>query len=129
MLLEIGTEEIPSDYLDNGIRALKRLAESYLMENRIKVEGRIDSHGTPRRLVLVGSDVAEKQDDAVQEMTGPPKKVAFDEDGNPTKAALGFAQKQGVSVDYRSSGSVDEKAFLLHRPELVTSEHLSRLIG
>lgn len=99
LLLEIGTEEIPSDYLDNGIRELKRLAESYLRDSRIKVEGGLDSHGTPRRLVLVGSDVAEKQDDAVQEMTGPPKKVAFDEDGNPTKAALGFAQKQGVSVD------------------------------
>ncbi len=99
LLLEIGTEEIPSDYLDNGIRELKRLAESYLRDSRIKVEGGLDSHGTPRRLVLVGSDVAEKQDDALQEMTGPPKKVSFDEHGNPTKAALGFAQKQGVSVD------------------------------
>lgn len=99
LLLEIGTEEIPSAYLDNGIRELRRLAESYLRDSRIKVEGGLDSHGTLRRLVLVGSNIAEKQDDAVQEMTGPPKKVAFDESGNPTKAALGFAQKQGVSVD------------------------------
>jgi glycyl-tRNA synthetase beta chain len=99
LLLEIGTEEIPAGYLDNGIRELKRLAESYLRENRIKVEGDIFTHGTLRRLVLAGRDIAEKQDDAVQEMTGPPKKVAFDEAGNPTKAAIGFAQKQGVSVD------------------------------
>ncbi len=99
MLLEIGTEEIPADYLDNGIRELKRLAESYLRDCRIKVEGGLVSCGTLRRLVLVDSDIAESQDDAVQEMTGPPKKVAFDEGGNPTKAALGFAQKQGVSVD------------------------------
>ena len=99
LLLEIGTEEIPSDYLDNGIRSLKRLAESRIRESRIKVEGGLDAHGTPRRLVLMGSEIAENQDDAVQEMTGPPKKVAFDEDGNPTKAAIGFAQKQGVSVD------------------------------
>ncbi|MBW1689289.1 MAG: glycine--tRNA ligase subunit beta [Deltaproteobacteria bacterium] len=99
LLLEIGTEEIPSDYLDNGIRSLKRLAESRIRESRIKVEGGLDAHGTPRRLVLIGSEIAENQDDAVQEMTGPPKKVAFDEDGNPTKAAIGFAQKQGVSVD------------------------------
>jgi len=99
LLLEIGTEEIPSDYLDNGIRSLKRLAESRIRESRIKVEGGLDAHGTPRRLVLMGSEIAENQDDAVQETTGPPKKVAFDEDGNPTKAAIGFAQKQGVSVD------------------------------
>ncbi len=99
LLLEIGTEEIPADYLDNGIRELKRLAESYLREARIKVEGGLSSYGTLRRLVLVGGDIAENQADAVQEMTGPPKKVAFDEDGNPTKAAIGFAQKQGVPVD------------------------------
>jgi len=99
LLLEIGTEEIPADYLDNGIRELKRLAESCLREARINVEGGLSSYGTLRRLVLVGSDIAENQADAVQDMTGPPKKVAFDEAGNPTKAALGFAQKQGVAVD------------------------------
>jgi len=99
LLLEIGTEEIPADYLDNGIRELRRLAESYLQEARIKVEGEIYSKGTLRRLVLVGSDISEKQEDTVQETTGPPVKVAFDEHGNPTKAAIGFAQKQGVSVD------------------------------
>jgi glycyl-tRNA synthetase beta chain len=99
LLLEIGTEEIPADYLDNGIRELKRLAESYLKEARINVEGGLSSYGTLRRLVLVGSDIAENQADAVQDMIGPPKKVAFDEAGNPTKAVLGFAQKQGVALD------------------------------
>jgi glycyl-tRNA synthetase beta chain len=99
LLLEIGTEEIPADYLDNGIRELKRLAESYLREARIEVEGGLSSYGTLRRLVLVGRGIAENQADAVQDMTGPPKKIAFDKDGNPTKAAIGFAQKQGVPVD------------------------------
>jgi glycyl-tRNA synthetase beta chain len=98
LLLEIGTEEIPADYLDNGIRDLKRLAESYLKEARIKVAGGLSSYGTLRRLVLTGSGIAENQDDSVQEMTGPPKKAAFDEDGNPTKAAIGFAQKQGIPI-------------------------------
>jgi glycyl-tRNA synthetase beta chain len=99
LLLEIGTEEIPADYLDNGIRELKRLAESYLREARIEVEGGLSSYGTLRRLVLVGRGIAENQADAIQDMTGPPKKIAFDNDGNPTKAAIGFAQKQGVPVD------------------------------
>ncbi len=99
LLLEIGTEEIPSDYLDNGLRELRRLAETYLRDNRIEMEGGLYTYGTPRRLVLVGKAIADKQEDKVQEMTGPPKKAAFDEEGNPTKAAFGFAKRQGVSVD------------------------------
>ena len=88
LLLEIGTEEIPSDYLDNGIRALRRLAESYLKDRRINVEGGLDSCATMRRLVVMGSAVADKQEDAVQEMTGPPKKVSFDEQGIPQRQPL-----------------------------------------
>ena len=99
LLLEIGTEEIPSDYLENGLKELKRLAEFYLKENRIEIEGGLHTYGTPRRLVLVGKAIADKQEDMIQEITGPPKKAAFDEEGNPTKAAFGFAKKQGVSVD------------------------------
>jgi len=99
LLLEIGTEEIPSGYLDNALRDLGRLAESYLKDNRIEAAGSIHTCGTPRRLVLIGKAVARKQADTVQEITGPPKKAAFDGKGEPTKAALGFAKKQGVSVD------------------------------
>ena len=99
LLLEIGTEEIPSGYLKNGLKELGRLAESYLRDNRIEMEGGLYTYGTPRRLVLVGKAIADRQEDTIQELTGPPKKTAFDEEGNPTKAALGFAKKQGVSVD------------------------------
>jgi len=99
LLLEIGTEEIPSDYLENGLKELKRLAELYLKDNRIEIEGGLHTYGTPRRLVLVGKAIADTQEDTIQEITGPPQKAAFDEEGNPTKAAFGFAKKQGVSVD------------------------------
>ena len=99
LLLEIGTEEIPSDYLENGLKELKRLAELYLKDNRIEIEGGLHTYGTPRRLVLVGKAIADTQEDTIQEITGPPQKAAFDEEGNPTKAAFGFANKQGVSVD------------------------------
>ena len=99
LLLEIGTEEIPSDYLVNALRALKGLAEGYMRDNRIEVAKALCTHGTPRRLILFCEAVAHRQDDVVQEVTGPPGKAAFDEKGNPTKAALGFARKQGVSVD------------------------------
>ncbi len=99
LLFEIGTEEIPSDYQNDALRNLRRLAESLFKENRIDFGDGLEAFGTPRRLVLIGRAVAEKQDDAVQEVTGPPKKAAFDPDGNPTKAALGFAKKQGLSVE------------------------------
>jgi len=99
LLLEIGTEEIPSDYLENGLKEIGRLAESYLTDNQIKMEGGPDTYGSPRRLVLVCKAIAGRQEDVVQDITGPPKKAAFDEEGNPTKAAFGFAKKQGVSVD------------------------------
>ena len=98
LLLEIGTEEIPSDYLENGLRDLKRLAESRLGDERIVVGEGLEVYGTPRRLILIGRAVADKQEDMVQEVTGPPKRAAFDGEGNPTKAAIGFAEKQGVSV-------------------------------
>ncbi len=99
LLLEIGTEEIPSTYLNRGLEEFGHLAKDYLRENRIVVEGSISTYGTLRRLVLVGKAIADKQEDTIQEITGPPKKAAFDKQGNPTKAAFGFAKKQGVSVE------------------------------
>jgi glycyl-tRNA synthetase beta chain len=99
LLLEIGTEEIPSDYLENGLKELRDLAESHLKNSRIEIGEPLVAYGTPRRLVLIGKAVQDKQDDTVQEITGPPKAAAFDDQGKPTKAALGFARKHGVSVD------------------------------
>ena len=98
LLLEIGTEEIPSDYLENGLKALKDLAESQLKNSRIEIGEPLVAYGTPRRLVLIGRAVQDKQSDTVQEITGPPKAAAFDDKGMPTKAALGFAKKHAVSV-------------------------------
>jgi glycyl-tRNA synthetase beta chain len=99
LLLEIGTEEIPSDYLENGLKALKDLAESHLKNSRIEIGEPLVAYGTPRRLVLMGRAVQDKQNDTVQEITGPPKAAAFDDKGKPTKAALGFAKKHGISVE------------------------------
>ena len=99
LLLEIGTEEIPSGYLDHALEEMGRLAQALLEENRIEIAGGLYSYGTPRRLCLIGKALADTQTDMVQEVTGPPKSVAFDAEGKPTKAALGFAQRQGVSVE------------------------------
>jgi glycyl-tRNA synthetase beta chain len=99
LLLEIGTEEIPSGYLDGALDAMKRLAQSTFKEQRIGGSEDVRVFGTPRRLVLVAAALEDSQEDVVQEVTGPPKKAAFDQEGKPTKAALGFAAKHGLSVD------------------------------
>jgi glycyl-tRNA synthetase beta chain len=97
--LEVGTEEIPSGYLARGLSDLKDLSVSCLVENRLEYSGGVFTYGTPRRLVLIVKALAEAQRDSTEEVTGPPARVAFDEQGNPTKAALGFAERQGVEVE------------------------------
>ncbi|MFH1489516.1 MAG: glycine--tRNA ligase subunit beta [Pseudomonadota bacterium] len=136
LLLEIGTEEIPSGYLKDGLEALKRLAGDTLKESRVQVKGGLQTYGTPRRLILAGRDVAAGQEDMVQEITGPPKGAAFDAQGDPTKAAAGFAKKQGVSVgdlqiiETPRGEYLYVKRFIPGRPTReVLSELLPRLIG
>ncbi|MBW1763608.1 MAG: glycine--tRNA ligase subunit beta, partial [Deltaproteobacteria bacterium] len=118
IFLEIGTEEIPSDYLENGLTELKDLAEACLKENRIMMTGEFSVYGTPRRLILIGKGLADKQKDMVQEITGPPKKAAYDKDGNPTKAAEGFAKKFGVSTGDLQTIETDKGEYLYVRREI-----------
>jgi glycyl-tRNA synthetase beta subunit len=98
LLFEIGTEEIPASYILPALEQLEKLSSQRLKENRIEF-GQIRTLGTPRRLMLSIKDVATMQSDRSAEIIGPPKRVAYDENGNPTKAAIGFARSQGVSVD------------------------------
>ena len=136
LLVEIGTEEIPSGYLNDALEDLRRLAERHLRENRIQVEGELDTHGTPRRMVLIGKGFADKQEDVVQEITGTPRRAAFDEEGNPTRAALGFAKKQGVSVEDLDIVDTPKGEYLYAKRKIpgkptleVLTEILPRVIG
>ncbi len=97
LLFEIGTEELPARFIDPALKELKRLAQEELKALALEFEG-LKTLGTPRRLTLYVAGLAERQPDRVEEIMGPPKKAAFDQEGNPTKAAEGFARKQGVSV-------------------------------
>lgn len=99
LLVEIGTEEIPSDYLESGINAMCSIANRVFRENRLKVDGDVAGYGTPRRLVLIAKSIHDMQKDMVSTIVGPPYSVAFDKDGKPTKAGIGFSKKQGVSVE------------------------------
>lgn len=101
LILEIGTEEIPAGFLDYAVKDLEALAKKALDENSLVFES-IESYGTPRRLTLRVEGLPEKQEDRTEEAFGPPVKIAYDEDGNPTKPALGFAKAQGVDIKDRS---------------------------
>ncbi|MBR2773582.1 MAG: glycine--tRNA ligase subunit beta [Selenomonadaceae bacterium] len=95
LLLEIGTEEIPAHAMPNILSQLKTLAEKSLTEARIDF-GDVKTLGTPRRLALLIDDVSTTQADVEEEKRGMSSKIAFDADGNPTKAAIGFAKKNKV---------------------------------
>ena len=97
-LLEIGTEEIPAKFMPKALSQLKELAAKALKEKGISC-GEIRSLGTPRRLTLLIKGLAERGEDLKEEVRGPAKKAAFDAEGNPTKAVLGFARGQGVTVE------------------------------
>jgi glycyl-tRNA synthetase beta chain len=98
LLLEIGTEEIPAGFIPQALIDLESLAKKELEASRIDFNG-IKTLGTPRRLVLVIESVSEKQRDEETKKIGPSKQSAFDEKGNPTKAAIGFAKSQSVPVE------------------------------
>jgi len=98
LLIEIGTEEIPAGYIVPALNAFCRRLVDRLTALRIDC-GQARVYGTPRRLAVYICDVADRQQTVVSELTGPPERVAFDENGRPTVAARKFAEKNGVSVD------------------------------
>ena len=97
LLLEIGTEEIPATFMPKALKDMERIITREFSEKRIG-HGLIKTMGTPRRLILSVEDVNERQEDQLLEKMGPSTKVAFDEKGKPTKAAIGFARGQGIDV-------------------------------
>lgn len=98
LLLEIGTEEIPAGFVLQALIDLESLGRKELEANRIGFKS-VQTLGTPRRLVLVVDSVSEKQRDVELKRLGPSRQAAFDSEGKPTKAALGFAKSQSVPVE------------------------------
>ncbi|MGQ9791612.1 MAG: glycine--tRNA ligase subunit beta [Armatimonadota bacterium] len=97
LLLEIGTEELPASVVESALQQLHNAVAQRLQDARIAF-GEVESFGTPRRLILYIREVAPSQTDIVREVRGPAANVAYDAQGNPTPAAIGFARKQGVDV-------------------------------
>jgi len=111
LLLEIGTEEIPARFMPPAIAALKGSSERLFKKRRLQVR-EVVVYGTPRRFVLIARGLSETQGDLTTEVFGPPKGVAFDKDGMPTKAAIGFAKGQGVDVSALRVKSTEKGEYL-----------------
>ena len=94
LLLEIGTEEIPASFLKPALLDLERRVRAALAESDIPA-GPAELFSTPRRLALRLSEVADGRPAQVVELQGPPRKAAFDVQGNPTKTAVGFSAAHG----------------------------------
>jgi glycyl-tRNA synthetase beta chain len=110
-LLEIGVEEIPAGVVLPALQQMRELAAAGLERARLAF-GDIRTYGTPRRLVLLASEVAEKQPDTTREIKGPPASQAFDADGNLTKAGEGFARSRGLEVSALQVRGTDKGRFV-----------------
>ena len=97
LLFEIGAEEIPAGFMPNILGQLKQLAEIKLNDAHLPFES-IATYGTPRRLALIVKGLADTSAEISERHKGPSASIAYDADGNATKAAIGFARGKGLDV-------------------------------
>lgn len=114
LILEIGTEEIPALFLEKAREDLGNILNRELRDKGVESE-ETEILYTPRRLSVRVSGLERKQKDRTTENFGPPKRIAFDEDGKPTKAAIGFARSQKVDVGELVIAKRDNGEFLCVR--------------
>jgi glycyl-tRNA synthetase beta chain len=122
-LFEIGCEEIPAGMILKASQELKALLQKQfvvhgLLEEK-SAEGSIETFGAPRRLVAIAHGVRMRQEDVTREITGPPKSVAYDQVGEPTRAAMSFAEKQGIPVSKLSIVNTPKGEYLSAKQVMV----------
>ena len=97
-LLEIGTEELPYKFIPSAVEQLKKVFENFLNTSNIGFE-KVRVYATPRRLAVIVDEIAQKSPDEEKIIKGPIKKVAYDENGNLSKAGLGFLNKNNLKPE------------------------------
>jgi glycyl-tRNA synthetase beta chain len=116
LLLEVGTEEIPSGFIPRALEEMQSLLGKEFQTHRIDSK-EIRAMGTPRRLVLIATGVAPVQEGRITETIGPARRIAFDPQGNPTKAAMGFARGQGIPVEHLKIIETERGEYVCARKE------------
>ncbi len=124
-LLEIGVEEIPHWMIPGALTGLERGFLEALEEANLRQGVEVTTEATPRRLVLVANGVPDRQADREETLKGPPRNVAFDAEGKPTKAAEGFAKRAGIGVEDLETG--DDGRLLAKR--LVKGRQTSEILA
>lgn len=94
-LLEIGVEEIPAKFINGALEQLKNNIGNMFKDNRIQYTD-IHTYSTPRRLTVIVEGLSDRQEDLKEEVKGPAKRIAFNEDGTPNKALEGFLRSKGI---------------------------------
>jgi len=112
ILLEIGTEELPASYLPPALLQLAEQARTRLQAEHITFDT-VQTWGTPRRIVLLVTEVAERQADTEHEIRGPSTEAAFAVNGMPTQAAIGFARSQGISTSELSIKTTEHGEYVV----------------
>ncbi|MZH40958.1 MAG: glycine--tRNA ligase subunit beta, partial [Nitrospinae bacterium] len=130
LFIEIGSEEIPAGYVQPALEYMGEELASFFGRNRIKAEAP-QIMGTPRRLVVSVTGVDPLQEDSVDIFHGPNVSVAFDEKGEPTKAAIGFARGKGLDVSDLTRETTSKGEVVCARVEKKgrpTREHLNEFL-
>lgn len=127
LLIEIGTEEIPSGYIEPALHAFRSMLIQRLQKERIEC-GEAFIYGTPRRLAVLVDNVASRQIPVDTETIGPPEHVAYDEAGRPTVAAKKFAEKAGVGVNRLDIKETEKGRYLCIR-KTEKGQSTSQILG
>ena len=125
-ILEIGTEELPPADLDSALTQLQDAVPVLLDDLRLS-RGDIHIYGTPRRLVVFVEEMATRQPDQSLVVKGPPADRAFDADGNPTRAAEGFARSKGIQVTDLAIEKMDDGDYVVARVSTIGESALDVL--
>ena len=131
LAFESGTEELPAFDLHDATTKLGGIAAKALDGAKIP-HGAIDVYTTPRRLIVIVADVPERTEASVEEFRGPSAKIAFDENGQPTKAAIGFAKGKGVdpsTLERRDENGVEYVYAIKETPSIDVASLLPDLLG
>lgn len=128
LLLEIGCEEIPAGQIPKACAELQQILEKYLTAHGLASAESVETFGAPRRLVATAKGILLRQPDTVKEILGPPKSVAFDTVGGPTKAAESFAAKQGMALEKLNVVKTARGEYLAAR-QLIPGRKAKEILG
>jgi glycyl-tRNA synthetase beta chain len=122
LLLEIGCEEIPAAMIPKASQELKAILVTQLSTHGLvdqpTAQATIETFGAARRLVAIARNIKLKQEDITREVSGPPKSIAFDAVGEPTRAAFSFAEKQGIPVSKLEVAATPKGEYLIARQRI-----------